>query len=197
VAIKLHEQFQVQAPVDEVWRFVMDAERVAACMPGAQLDELADERTFLGRINVKVGAITTSYHGRIRFVQVDEQGRAVEMAAEGRETGGGTAKGVMASRLRSLGDGRTEVAVEASVEITGRIAQMGRGMIEGVSQQLFQQFVACAKAQLEAPEGAAAPVPSNAPIAIVPLMLRVVWMAVVRFFRRLRRRERAEKESKA
>jgi len=189
--ITLGETFLVQAPIDAVWAFVMDPQRVAACMPGAALDGVVDERTFLGSIRVKVGAVNTSYKGRVQFTRVDQAGRSVEMVAEGRETGGGTAKGGMSSRLRSLGDGETEVAVEASVEMTGRVAQVGRGMIQGVSQELFRQFVACAKASLEAPGGeaaAAAVARANEPVRIVPLVLRALWAAIARFFRRLLRR---------
>jgi carbon monoxide dehydrogenase subunit G len=191
MAIELQETFQVRAPIDDVWRFVMDAEQVAACMPGAALDEVVDERTFLGSIRVKLGAITTSYKGRVQFVEVDEAGRMVRMQAEGREAGGGTAKGLMSSRLETLPDGATQVVAEASVEVTGRIAQMGRGMIQGVSHQLFQQFVACATARLEAPAGEGAQataVEAGEPIRIVPLVFGVIWSAIVRFFRGLLRR---------
>ena len=189
MVITLQETFQVQAPIEAVWAFVMDPHRVAACMPGAALDEVVDEHTFHGTIKVKVGAITTSYRGRIQTVRLDEGERAVEMLAEGRETGGGTARGTMSSRLRSLAGAETEVMVEASVDVTGRIAQVSRGMIQGVSQQLFQQFVACAKTSLETPENAAAAIErANRPVSVLPLVLRAVWAAVVRLFRRLLRR---------
>lgn len=193
MAITLQERFEVAAPVETVWAFVMDARTVASCLPGAQLEGAEDERTYLGNIKVRVGAITTSYKGRVRFTGVDEAARAVEMSAEGRETGGGTARGVMASRVRALADGRTEVTVDASLEITGRIAQMGRGMIEGVSKQLFQQFVACATATLEAPAGAAVEPPkAQEAVSVLPLVLGVIWASIARFFRRLLRREREE-----
>lgn len=191
MAINIQETFEVKAPIDAVWRFVMDPHNVAACMPGAELEEVVDERTFLGSIKVKVGAITTSYSGRVQLTEADEQQYLVRMVAEGRETGGGLATGAMSSRLRSLPDGGTEVAAEASLDLTGRIVQVSRGMIQGVSHQLFLQFVDCAKARLEAPLGAAeaeAAAPKSEPIRIVPLVLFVLWSAVVRFFRRLLRR---------
>lgn len=189
MAITLKETFQVGAPIEAVWAYVMDAHRVAGCMPGAALDEIMDEQTFLGTIRVKVGAITTSYKGRIQFVQVDEAGHSMQMQAEGRETGGGTAKGTMSSRLRSISRNETEVVVEASVDVTGRIAQVSRGMIQGVSQQLFQQFVACAKASLETPEHAAAAIAqANKPVSVLPLVLHTVWASIVGFLRKLLRR---------
>ncbi len=190
MAIDIKETFQVAAPIDAVWRFVLDPDKVAACMPGAELEKIVDERTFLGSIKVKVGAITTSYSGRVRFTEVDGTGYRVQMLAEGRETGGGTARATMSSSLRSLPDGLTEVVTEASVDLTGRIMQVGRGMIQGVSHQLFQQFVRRTKERLEAPEGtrALATPADQEPLRIVPLVLRTLWSAVVGFFRRLFRR---------
>jgi carbon monoxide dehydrogenase subunit G len=191
MAIEIRETFQVQAPIDAVWRFVMDPDQVVACMPGAELEQAVDDRTFLGRVKVKLGAITTSYKGRIQFTEVDEQGHTVRMVAEGRETGGGTAKGTIFSCLRALPDGQTEVVAEASVDLTGRVMQVGRGMIQGVSQQLFHQFVASTKERLEGAEGAdgktAAQVDQE-PLRLLPLILQVLWSPVARFFRRLRRR---------
>ncbi|HEX7406909.1 MAG TPA: SRPBCC family protein [Candidatus Binatia bacterium] len=197
MAIEIRETFQVEAPAETVWRFIMDPHMVVTCMPGAQLDEVIDASTFLGSVKVKVGAITTTYKGRIQFTQVDDQAHVVQMTAEGRETGGGMAKGTMSGRVRTLPGGQTEVVVEANVDITGRIMQVGRGMIQGVAHQLFLQFVARMKervpASQETPaEGSAslaAPGPTTAseatPIRVLPLVLKVMWSSIVRFFRRL------------
>lgn len=189
MAIEIREAFQVKAPIDAVWRLFMDPHRVVTCMPGAELEQVVDERTFEGKVKVKVGAVTTSYKGRVRFVQIDEQNHRLQMVGEGRETSGGTAKGTMVSTLRALPDGHTEVIAEASVDLTGRIMQVGRGMIQGVSKQIFQQFAARAKQILEAepaaPDAPPVPLPENAPIKILPVLFRVLREAVARFFRRL------------
>jgi carbon monoxide dehydrogenase subunit G len=162
-------------------------------MPGAELQEAVDERTFLGNVKVKVGAITASYKGRVRFTEVDERGHTLQMIAEGRDTSGGTARGTLVGRLRSLPDGQTEIVAEASIDLTGRIMQVGRGMIQGVSQQLFQQFAASTKARLEAasqPDAGASSVPAApTPIRIVPLLLQALLAAIRRFFQRFRRRD--------
>ena len=194
MAIAIKETFVVQAPIERVWQFVMDPKMVVTCMPGAELVEVVDETTFLGKVSIKVGAITTSYSGKVTFTLVDADAHIVEMTAEGTETGGGTAKGTMSSRLRTLDSGETEVVAEATVDLTGRIMQVGRGMIQGVSHQLFQQFVACAKERLEAAEGeeASESSPSAAqPISIMPLLLKTLRAAVANFFRRLFRRPEA------
>jgi carbon monoxide dehydrogenase subunit G len=185
-SVVLQETFEVKAPVADVWRFVMDPEQVAACMPGAALDETVDDRTFLGSIRVKVGAITTSYKGRVQLVEVDEASHAVRMTAEGRESGGGTAKGSMSSKLRSIDTRTTTVDFESTIDITGRIAQMGRGMIQGVSKELFAQFVASAQARLEAAPGMQPfdATPKEA-ISIVPIVIKTVWSSIVGFFKRL------------
>ena len=116
------------------------------------------------------------------------------MVAEGRETGGGMAKGTMSSRLRSLADGQTEVVAEASVDITGRIMQVGRGMIAGVAHQLFQQFAARMKERLETAQAATVQGATGSPppavtepdaIRVLPLVLNVFWSAIAGFFRRL------------
>jgi carbon monoxide dehydrogenase subunit G len=188
MAIEIKETLQVEAPRDRVWEFVIDPQRVVTCMPGAALDEVVDERTFLGTVRVKVGAITTSYKGRVEFTEVDAQARALQMVAEGRETGGGTAKGTISIRLSSLAEGPTELVTEASIDLTGRVMQVGRGMIQGVSHQLFKQFAASAKEILEAQDeaGAAqAAVAEQKPLRILPLVFRTLWEAVVGFFRRL------------
>ncbi|MEE8312090.1 MAG: SRPBCC family protein [Candidatus Binatia bacterium] len=210
MAIDIEEKFEVQASIDEVWAFVMDPVRVASCMPGAKLEEVVDERNFVGSIRIKIGAISTAYKGKVAMTEVDERARTVVMAAEGTEAGGGTARGTMNSVLRSLPDGRTELVATASVELTGRVMQVGSRMIKGVSHQLFKQFVAKAKKQLESGEAtaagaaatasttataspagqpaaahsASAPVEPEA-ISIVSLLFKTFLAAIVNFFRRL------------
>jgi carbon monoxide dehydrogenase subunit G len=194
MAIEIVERLQIAAPIDQVWQFVNDPQKVVSCMPGAGLDEVVDSRTFLGTVKVKVGAITASYKGRVEFTEVDDRGRRIQMRAEGRETGGGTAKGTIVIQLIELAEGPTELVTEANIDLTGRIMQVGRGMIQGVSRQLFKQFAASTKQLLEAPaaagaEGGAAEagvsVAAQTPIRILPLLLRTLWDIIVRFFRRL------------
>jgi carbon monoxide dehydrogenase subunit G len=222
VAIDIEETFHVRAPIDVVWRFLLDPRQVAPCMPGAELEEIVDDRTFHGNVKIKVGAITTRYKGKVHLTKVDEPGRTIEMSAEGRETSGGTAKGSIVSVMRARADGGTEVVAKATVDLTGRIMQVGRGMIQGVSHQLFQHFVAAVQAQVEplaaaaaagvgtsttgaaaldtptgtsaAPAGASAPPPVRPEpqaIRVVPLLLKVMWAAFLRIFRRLLGRQPA------
>jgi carbon monoxide dehydrogenase subunit G len=190
MAIEIKETLQVEAPIERVWEFVVDPQRVVTCMPGAALDEVVDDKTFLGTVKVKLGAITTKYKGRVEFANVDAQARSIRMIAEGRETGGGTAKGTIDIRVNELPEGPVELVIEAVVDLTGRVMQVGRGMIQGVSHQLFKQFAASAKEILEAEdeaaeEAAVAAVAEQRPVAIVPLLFRTIVAAIVNFFKRL------------
>jgi len=190
MAIEIKETLQVAAPVGRVWEFVVDPERVVTCMPGAALDEVVDDKTFLGTVKVKVGAITTKYKGRVEFSAVDESAHTIQMVAEGRETGGGTAKGTITIRLNTLPEGAIELATEASIDLTGRVMQVGRGMIQGVSHQLFKQFAASAKDILEAEDAAAeeaavAVAAEQESVAILPVIFRTIVAAIAGFFKRL------------
>lgn len=210
MSIEIREKFEVAAPIDAVWRFVMDPVQVAPCLPGAVLDEVVDERNFLGGVKIKIGAITTQYKGKVQLTRVDQAARRVEMSAEGRETSGGLAKALITSSLAPTASGGTEVTVEATADLTGKVMQVGSRMIEGVSRQLFQQFAKRLRNELEGDgvvtiaaaaavgdsalgvdaAGGDRPAPPKAEprdeaLSIVPLILGAIWEAVVGFFRRL------------
>lgn len=189
MAIALAESFEVAAALEDVWRFMLDPRSVAACLPGATMEEALDDRTFLGSVKLRVGAISASYRGQVRLTRVDESAREVEMLAEGREPGGGSALGTVSSRLRARPGGGTVVQTEASIDLSGRIVQLGRGMIEGVARQLFAEFAERVRAQLEAAaprasEAAAAP-PREAALRVLPLLLRAAWQRIAELFRAL------------
>jgi uncharacterized protein len=195
---RIEEKFEVNAPAASVWAYLVDPSRVVRCLPGAELTEVVDDRTFLGKVKVKVGPVTVAYQGKVILVERDEAGRLVRMSGEGREsTGSGAARMNMESRLVALPSGATEVTVVAEVDIAGRIMQLGRGMIEQVSHQLFQQFAACVQATLEAEAAAAASSTAGSPpaspqsprevepVRAIPLLFTTLWAAVAGFLRRL------------
>jgi uncharacterized protein len=191
---KIEEQFEVQAPVNRVWEYLIDPARVVVCIPGAQLLESQDDRTFLGAVKVKVGPVAMSYKGQMKFTEVDEPNHQVRMVGEGREAGGaGSAKVNMLSKVTPTAGGAL-VVVSAEVDLVGKIVQFGRGMIEEVSKQLFRQFSACVKQQLEvADQAPPAETQSNeAPRATErealnapTLVLHALWNVIARFFLRL------------
>lgn len=156
MAIELQETFTVSAPISRVWDFMMTPENVAKCMPGANLTQLIDDRKFEGNIKVKLGAITARYEGTITYTTADEATRCVVMLAQAKEKGGGTVSGTITTSLVALSPTETEVRCESSVDMTGRIVQVGRGMIEGVADQIIGKFVKNVKTLLEVPEAAPA-----------------------------------------
>jgi hypothetical protein len=170
MAFRIEESFTVRAPVERVWGYLVDPRQVAGCLPGAELTEVRDERTFLGKIRVKVGPVTAAYGGTAQLVEVNEEERRVQIAAEGRESGGaGSARMRMTSTVAALPDdeagARSEVRVEAELDLAGKIVQFGRGMVETVNKQLFAQFTVCVRSRLEAVEAPAGISAPAAPVA--------------------------------
>src|SRR6476646_2967826 len=138
--MEIENAFRVDVPVDEAWRVLLDLERIAPCMPGAQLQEVQGEE-YRGTVKVKVGPITAQYKGTARLESVDVATHTAVLAATGRETRGqGNASASIKLVLRPDGDG-TRVEVETDLSITGKVAQFGRGVIGDVSNKLLAQFV--------------------------------------------------------
>ena len=194
MAFKIEEKFEVQAPVERVWQYLIDPKRVVECLPGAQLLEQKDDQSFLGSIKVKVGPLSMSYKGEAKFTEVNAETHQVRMVGNAREvTGSGSTKVSMLSTVVPLASGASEVSVNADVELVGKIVQFGRGMIEEVSRQMFRQFSACVKQHLEVANGpqtiAAAPAPEvqneTKAVAAAPLAFRAIWAIIARFFKGL------------
>jgi len=158
--MRIDNSFTVGLPAEDAWKVLLDVERIAPCMPGAQLQEVAGEE-YRGVVKVKLGAITAQYKGAVRFAEVDEPGRRIVLRAEGRETRGqGNASATVTATLRPAGEGRTEVAIETDLTISGKIAQFGRGVMADVSSKLLNDFATCLESTIlsgEAPAPAAAP----------------------------------------
>src|SRR5262245_9236759 len=197
---KIDEEFEVRAPVQQVWEYLIDPAKVVVCIPGAELLEAQDERTFVGAVKVKLGPMAMSFKGLMKFTEVDEQGHQVRMVGEGREAGGaGSAKVTMLSKVAPLNGGGARVVVNAEVDLVGKVVQFGRGMIEEVSRQLFRQFSACVKQRLEVAyeaqpsgtqtveprSGEKSPVAETEALSVAPLALQAMWAVIKRFFLRL------------
>lgn len=138
--MELSNEFTVAAPVDTAWAVLTDLERIAPCMPGAQLTEVEGEE-YRGTVKVKVGPITAQYKGVASIESRDDAGHVAVLKAEGRDTRGqGNASATVTARLVPEGNG-TKVTVETDLTITGKVAQMGRGVMADVSAKLLDQFV--------------------------------------------------------
>ena len=139
--MELEHSFTVPVPVDQAWDVLLDVEQVAPCMPGATLDSV-DGDEIKGRIKVKVGPISITYAGTARFTERNREAGVVTLEASGKETrGSGTAAATVRSELHGQ-DGQTEVTVHTSLNVTGRPAQFGRGVMSDVSAKLIGIFAA-------------------------------------------------------
>src|SRR5688500_8625182 len=140
--MELTNEFRVPVPVDRAWAVLTDVERIAPCMPGAQLQEVEGDE-YRGIVKVKVGPITAQYKGAARFVERDDDAHKAVLRAEGRDTRGqGNANATITATLTADGDG-TAVTVATDLTVTGRVAQFGRGVMADVSSKLLGQFVDC------------------------------------------------------
>jgi len=130
----------VSTPIDETWKVLLDIERIAPCLPGAQLEEI-DGDEFRGVVKVKVGPITAQYKGTARLAEVNEAERRILIDASGRDTRGqGNASAKILVTMTGDDNG-TEVSVKTDLSITGKVAQFGRGVLGDVSAKLLGQFV--------------------------------------------------------
>jgi hypothetical protein len=137
---KLVNEFTVNRPIGETWAVLTDVERIAPCMPGAELKEIEGD-VFRGVVKVKLGAIATAFKGQAKFLELDEANRRVVLQGEGRDTTGkGNADALVTATLHEVGSDQTKVGIETELRITGKVAQFGRGIMGDVSKKLIAQF---------------------------------------------------------
>ena len=194
--------FQVDAPLDIVWRHLLDVPAIAPCVPGAQLTSVIDDRTYAGKIQVKLGPIAVDYKGQVKIDAIDEVAHTVNLKADGVESRGrGGAAATVHSEMHADG-GRTVVTMQSDVAVSGLVAQFGRlAIMQDVSQQLAQQFASCLEQQLKSsPAGqtpgsnpaspsltAVPPAPAAAaakPVSAFRLAWEVIRASIGRLFRR-------------
>lgn len=191
--MQIEKRFVVQTSTDRVWAFLTDPGRVAQCLPGAAITGQDEDGTYRGTITVKVGPISSSYKGKLRFERLDPAARTAEIVASGQDVRGkGGADLRMTSQLTERSPNETEVVVVQNINVTGILAQMGRGMIQDVGDQLFERFTSAMRGQLESPPvpeaagvtpTAPSPPPAAEPIQVVSLGAGVAGRAAGRAFR--------------
>ncbi len=160
--MQIENRFEVAAPPDTVYAFLVDVNRVVQCMPGAELSEVVDPETFKGKVKIKVGPITVAYNGTARIVERDAGLRRAVLEASGKETTGpGSAQAKAIMTVAEAGSG-SEVVLATDYTVAGRVANFGRGVMEDVSRRLVSQMAACIKERLEGPAGAGAGAPAAA-----------------------------------
>lgn len=139
--IKIEKSFQAPESADQVWKILGDVRAVASCVPGAQITEAVDDRTYKGVIKVKLGPSVSDYKGEAHIERLDDQNREIELIGKGQDVRGkGSASMKMTGRVRDLPGGGSEVITISELNVIGILAQMGSRMIQEVANQMFEQF---------------------------------------------------------
>jgi len=208
--VEFDNSFEVPLRPAEAWPLLMDIRRIAPCMPGAEVTEVIDDKTYKGRIAVRLGPVALAFAGVIRFEELDGVNYTARVKAQGSDAKGrGAANAAASFRLEPAGGG-SKVLVHTDLALSGTVAQYGRGVgiIQATAAQIMNQFAANLKAQIveqgpeaqiveQGPEAAAAaaqpsptgpaqpPPAAGRPISGLSLIAKVIWNAVMSLFRRM------------
>ena len=155
----LTNEFVVAADVERVWAHLLDLENVAACVPGARVEEVVPPATYKGTIRLKIGPLTVEYRGQATLVEADESAHRATIEMKAREARGqGSAVATVRNHLEQV-DGGTRVVAETDLQITGPQAQFGKGVLEDVGGRILEEFSARLERQISGSDqgGAAGP----------------------------------------
>jgi hypothetical protein len=197
--VLIEDVFTVHTPVDRLWDLLQDVEQLAPCMPGAELTEAIDDRTWKGKVHVKFGPVQMAFAGTVVMEERDDSAHRARLSAKGTEQRGkGAATAKVESWLEPAGDEGTTVHIRSDITITGAAAQLSRGLLPEISRLLTKEFADCLEATLNAEpaapaaagggaEAEAEPVPAARPRAVggFALGLRAVWATIKRLVSRL------------
>ena len=150
--MQLENSFQVGAPPERVFAYLLDVNKIVGCVPGAELSEIVDPTTFKGKVKIKVGPITVAYNGTARIVDRDDVNRVATLEADGRETTGPGSARAKARMTVEVDPSGSIVKIVTDYSVAGRVAQFGRGVMEDVSRRIVNDMAACIKANVEAGE---------------------------------------------
>jgi carbon monoxide dehydrogenase subunit G len=157
VGIQLTNEFTVPAPINEVWDFFQDPQKVAPCVPGAELNEIVDQNNYKGRVKVKMGPVSLSFKGTLQVLSRNQASHTITMkGVGGEEKGKGQAEAMVTAQLSGAGDS-TNVRINQDINMSGAVAQYGRGMMSDVTTVLMNQFAKCLAGAIKGGGKAGAP----------------------------------------
>jgi carbon monoxide dehydrogenase subunit G len=163
--MEFDNSFEVPLPVDDAWKVLMDIRRIAPCLPGAELTEVVDDRTYKGKVGVRLGPVSLAFAGTVKFDEIDDANHRARVAAQGSDAKGRGAANATATFHLEPVSGGSRVLVHTNLTLSGAVAQYGRGVgiIQMTAAQIITQFAANLQAQLG--PATAAPVPATTPAA--------------------------------
>jgi carbon monoxide dehydrogenase subunit G len=185
--MKIENSFDVPLPPADAWRVLLDIERVAPCLPGAEILETLDDKTYKGKVAVRLGPVAVSFVGTARFEEIDEARRRVKVKASGTEQKGrGGAQAMVEFSLVETAPRLTHVAIVTDLSLNGAVAQYGRGaaMIQDMAQQMVGRFADTLKAQIQGSEAERREAAAAAakPVSGFALFFGALWRALGRLF---------------
>jgi uncharacterized protein len=201
--VLIQNEFTVAAPIDFLWSYLLDVEKIAPCMPGAELTEILDDHNWKGKLNAKFGPVSMSFAGTVTIESRDDDAHRVVLSAKGMEQKGkGAANAKVTSWLEpGPTDGVTTVKMEADITLTGAAAQLSRGLLPEISKKLTQNFADCLQESMAAEQttregdaaaaagAAAAGAPATTvvakPVGGIGLGIAAIWSIIANFFRKL------------
>ena len=199
----IENEFTVAAPIDFLWNYLLDVEKIAPCMPGAELTEVVDDKNWKGKLNAKFGPVSMAFAGTVTIESRDDVAHRVVLSAKGMEQKGkGAANAKVTSWLEpGPSDGVTTVKMEADITLTGAAAQLSRGLLPEISKKLTQTFADCLQESMAAEQTtrrgasaeagvAVAGAPVKPPVVAKPvggirLGIAAIWSMIANFFRKL------------
>jgi carbon monoxide dehydrogenase subunit G len=202
--VEFDNSFEVPLPPAEAWKVLLDIERIAPCMPGAELTEVLGDNHYKGKIAVRLGPVALTFAGLVKFEEIDNTTYTARVSAQGSDAKGrGGANAASVFRLEPAGSG-SKVLVHTNLTLSGAVAQYGRGVgiIQATAAQLMNQFAGCLKerfaregvptapastasaAMQPVPSAAPPPIPATKPISGFALMAHVVWNWITGLFKR-------------
>lgn len=189
MAIHLENEFTVPASTDEVWEFLLDPRRVAPCMPGAELTEVVNDHQYKGKVHIKMGPVSLSFNGDVDITERDDAAKRMVMKAKGAELKGkGQANATVISSLERNGSG-TKMRISQDIDLSGPLAQYGRGMIQDVSGSLMNEFADRIQADLSRGKNGAAARPARVRKKNQVSGFKLGWIAfksgIARFFKKM------------
>ena len=163
--MEFDNSFEVPLPADDAWKVLMDIRRIVPCMPGAELTEVVDDRTYKGRIGVRLGPVALTFAGTVKFEEIDDANHRARVAAQGSDAKGRGSANATATFHIEPANGGSKVLVHTNLTLSGAVAQYGRGVgiIQMTAAQIIGQFANNLKAQLGPASITSAP--AAAPVA--------------------------------
>ena len=181
MGILFEKKFEVNAPIEAAWEFLTDPKKVAECLPGAEITRQVDAMTYEGMVSAKVGPITAKYKGQAHLEKLDRENHEAIASGRGQDIQGkGGADGKMVARFRAIDRNRTEIFISAEANLSGKLVQFGRGLIQDVADQIFIKFTTAVRERLETAGADSSATPMAGPAPLAPINAFALLAGLVR-----------------